>query len=158
MVRLQTEPIDTGALLAAARGDEDGAVALFVGPVRDHNQGRRVLRLEYSAYPEMAGKEMQAIVDQAIERFSVTRVALVHRTGTLEIGEASVAVAVGSPHRAQAFDACRFVMAPDSSSNPADMAATVNTTTMTRASTPPRRFAAPALREQELLWKVFICS
>jgi len=69
-----------------------------------------VLHLEYSAYPEMAVSEMQRIEAQARERFGVERLALVHRTGRLEIGEASVGVAVAAAHRAEAFDACRFVI------------------------------------------------
>ena len=110
MVRLQTEPIRAEELVAEVRGDADGAVALFLGTVRNHNCGRRVLYLEYSAYPEMAVSEMRRIETQARERFGVDRLALVHRTGRLEIGEASVGVAVAAAHRAEAFDACRFVI------------------------------------------------
>ena len=110
MVRLQYEPIETAPLLAAARGDADGAVALFLGTVRDHNAGRRVRYLEYHAYEPMAQAELERIEADATQRFAVSCVGVIHRLGQLEIGECSVAVVVSSPHRAQAFDACRFVI------------------------------------------------
>ncbi len=78
--------------------------------MRNHNAGRRVLRLEYSAYAEMAEGQMAAIEEQASSRFNISRVALVHRQGRLEIGEASVGVAVSAPHRAEAFEACRYAI------------------------------------------------
>ncbi|MCP3981976.1 MAG: molybdenum cofactor biosynthesis protein MoaE [bacterium] len=110
MVRLQSETIDTAELIRRVQTDADGAVALFVGAVRDHNEGRSVTRLEYQAYSEMALPEMEKIESETLERFPVTRVAIVHRTGTLAVGEASVAVAVSSPHRGDAFDACRHAI------------------------------------------------
>jgi len=110
MVRLQDGPIDVAALAAEVRGDGDGAVSLFVGTVRNVNAGRRVLFLEYEAYAPMAEREMERIAEEAIARCGATRVAMVHRVGRLEIGEASVAIAVAAPHRAEALDACRFVI------------------------------------------------
>jgi molybdopterin synthase catalytic subunit len=110
MVRLQAEAIPLEQVSEEARSDADGAVVLFVGTVRNHNKGRKVLYLEYEAYPEMAVAEMQKIEQEALTRFAVSRVVLVHRTGRLEIGEASVVVAVASAHRADALDACRFVI------------------------------------------------
>jgi molybdopterin synthase catalytic subunit len=110
MVRLQEGPIRVEELIRAVRGDGDGAVALFLGTVRNHNAGRRVLRLEYSAYAEMAEGEMAAIEDDALSRFEISRVALVHRRGLLEVGEVSVGVAVSAVHRAEAFEACRYVI------------------------------------------------
>jgi len=110
MLRLQAEPIDVGALVAATRRDGDGAVSLFLGTVRDANAGRRVLFLEYEAYGGMAEREMERIARQAIRRFGVASVSIVHRIGRLEIGEASVAIAVASAHRAAAMDACRYVI------------------------------------------------
>jgi len=107
-VRLVREPIDLAALTDRAAGD--GAVALFLGVVRSENRGREVLRLEYEAYEEMALPLMEEIAAEAARRFPVTGVRLVHRLGRLEIGEASVAVAVASPHRAEAFAACRFAI------------------------------------------------
>lgn len=110
MPHLYAEPIDEAALLAGVRGDGDGALALFVGTVRDHNAGRRVRYLEYHAYPELAERELSRLAAQAIERFGVSRVAVAHRTGRLAIGETAVVVAVAGPHRAETFDACRFVI------------------------------------------------
>ncbi len=108
MAQLVRAPIDLQALTATA--PEDGALALFVGVVRNHNAGRAVLRLEYEGYEEMALQELEAISAEALRRFSITRIRIVHRLGPMEIGEASVAVAVTSPHRAQAFEACRFAI------------------------------------------------
>ena len=110
MIRLQTGLIDLSALAADARGDGDGAVSLFLGTVRNVSAGKRVLFLEYEAYAGMAEREMERIASDATSRFGVTRVEIVHRVGRVEIGEASVAIAVAAPHRAAAMDACRFVI------------------------------------------------
>ncbi len=108
LVRLVREMIDVAALSEASPAD--GAVCLFVGVVRNENQGRAVLRLEYEAYEEMALALMEEIATETGRRFPVTAVRLVHRLGRLEVGEASVAVAVSSPHRAEAFAGCRFAI------------------------------------------------
>jgi len=108
LVRLVHGAIDLAALSSTAPGD--GALCLFVGVVRDENEGRRVLRLDYEAYEDMALPLMEEIGHEARRLFPVTHVSLVHRLGRLEIGEASVAVAVASPHRAEAFGACRFAI------------------------------------------------
>jgi len=108
LVSLVEHPIDVAALVVTS--PQDGAGCLFVGVVRNEHQGRRVERLEYEAYEEMALPLMKEIAAEAKRRFSVTEIRLVHRVGRLEIGEASVAVAVASPHRAEAFDACRFAI------------------------------------------------
>ena len=110
MVRVQHEPIDTPALTRSVQSAGDGAVALFLGTVRDHNDGRKVTGLEYSAYEEMALQELERVRDQALERFEIGAAAVVHRLGALELGAVSVAVAVAAPHRAAAFDACRFMI------------------------------------------------
>ncbi len=108
MIRLTREPLDLAAL---HEGDaSDGAACLFVGVVRNHNAGRQVLYLEYEAYEEMALAIMQVLADEVARRWPVTHVRLVHRLGRLEIGEASVAVAVTAAHRAEAFAACRFAI------------------------------------------------
>jgi molybdopterin synthase catalytic subunit len=108
MVRLTHEPIDVGALTPAT--GEDGAVCLFLGVVRNENGGRPVRHLEYEAYEEMALPLMEQIGAEARHRWPVTEVHIVHRLGRLEIGEPSVAVAVTAPHRAAAFEACRFAI------------------------------------------------
>lgn len=110
MARLQDGPISLASLIEAVQGDADGAIATFLGVVRDHNDGRRVRFLEYEAYAPMAEAEMAKIEGEAIERFGVSKVAIAHRIGRLEIGEASVAIAVASPHRAEALDACRWAI------------------------------------------------
>jgi len=106
--RLTRTPIDTASIGRAEA--KDGAVCLFVGVVRNENQGRAVSHLEYEAYEEMALPVMEEIERETRARWPVTRVELVHRLGRLEIGEASVAVAVTSPHRAEAFAACRHAI------------------------------------------------
>ena len=108
MIRLTREPLDLPALLGAEA--RDGAVCLFVGVVRDHNDGRRVRYLEYEAYEEMALPLLAEIESDVRGRWPVSEVRLEHRLGRLEIGEASVAVAVSSPHRAEAFAACRHAI------------------------------------------------
>jgi molybdopterin synthase catalytic subunit len=105
---LTREPLDLLALQAVSAAD--GALCLFVGVVRRENAGRAVRFLEYEAYEEMALPELERLEAEARSRWPVTEVRIVHRLGRLEIGEASVAVAVASPHRAEAFAACRFVI------------------------------------------------
>jgi molybdopterin synthase catalytic subunit len=89
---------------------EDGAVCLFLGVVRNENGGRPVRHLEYEAYEEMARPLMEEIAAEARRRWPVTEVHIVHRLGRLEIGEPSVAVSVAAPHRAAAFEACRYAI------------------------------------------------
>jgi len=108
MVSLVSDPIDLASL--SATEPADGALCLFVGVVRNENRGRAVVRLEYHAYEEMALPLMREIAAETRAAFPVGEVRLVHRLGTLEIGEASVAVAVASPHRGEAFAACRFAI------------------------------------------------
>ena len=107
---MQRQPISVDALIAEVRGDGDGAVALFLGTVRNVNAGAAVLFLEYEAYAGMAEREMERIAGAAAERFAASRVAVVHRTGRLEIGEVSVGVAVAAEHRGAALSACRYVI------------------------------------------------
>jgi molybdopterin synthase catalytic subunit len=108
MAVLVRAPIDLAALQAVEQ--RDGALCLFVGVVRNENAGRPVLRLEYEAFEEMALGMMQEIEAETLRRWPASAVRLVHRLGSLEIGEASVAVAVASPHRAEAFEACRYAI------------------------------------------------
>lgn len=102
------EPIDIAALSGAE--PEDGALCVFTGVVRNHNDGKSVLYLEYEGYEEMVVSIFAEIAAEARARFGVTRVRIVHRLGRMEIGETSVAVAVSSPHRGEAFEACRFAI------------------------------------------------
>jgi len=109
-VRIVHEPIDTAAMFSELASPRDGAQALFLGVVRDHHEGRSVEHLEYEAYEPMALAKLREIRERALARFEVRDVAIVHRLGRLEIGEASVAVLVVSAHRGAAFDAVRFTM------------------------------------------------
>jgi molybdopterin synthase catalytic subunit len=104
---LTRAPIDLGALQDAAPAE--GAVCLFVGVVRDRHEGRAVERLEYEAYEEMALPLMERIEDEARRRWPV-RLRIVHRLGSMQVGEASVAVSAASAHREQAFAACRWAI------------------------------------------------
>ncbi|RMG24956.1 MAG: molybdenum cofactor biosynthesis protein MoaE [Bacteroidetes bacterium] len=87
-----------------------GGIDVFIGSVREHTQGRRVLRLEFEAYEQMAVKEMQKIADEACSRWPVQQIAIHHRTGTLQVGEIAVIIGVAAAHRAAAFEACRFAI------------------------------------------------
>jgi molybdopterin synthase catalytic subunit len=107
---ITTVPLDLRALIAGVSREGDGAVVTFAGLVRDHNKGRRVQFLEYEAYEPLALKALELIVAEAQEAWPDTRVAVHHRTGRLEIGEASVAIAAASPHRANAYAACRYTI------------------------------------------------
>ncbi len=108
LVRLVREPLDVASLTAATSAD--GAVCLFLGVVRGESCGRAVTHLEYEAYDEMALPMMQEIAAETRRLFPVSEVRLVHRLGRLAVGETSVVVAVCSPHRSEAFAACRFVV------------------------------------------------
>ena len=110
IVRIGPEPIDASALSGAVRRDASGAIASFVGVVRNEHRGHRVHHLIYEAYPPMAEQEMRRIVSEIRSRWQITAMALVHRTGRLEIGEASVVVAVAAPHRREALEACAFAI------------------------------------------------
>ena len=110
MCTLSDRPLVEGEVIARVTGPDAGGVVTFVGNVRDHARGRSIRYLEYEAYPEMAEREMQKIADEAGKRWPGARVAIAHRTGHLEIGEAAVVIAAAAPHRAEAFEACRFAI------------------------------------------------
>jgi molybdopterin synthase catalytic subunit len=103
-------PIDADACRDALRDAASGGYASFEGWVRDHNDGKRVRRLEYEAFAALAVREGERIVAEAIERFGVRRAACVHRIGDLGVGEMAVWVGVSSAHRAEAFAACRYII------------------------------------------------
>ena len=102
--------IDSASLAAQVKQGEDGAVVVFDGIVRNNTRGRRTLFLVYEAYEEMALRQMQALAEEAVAVHGVRQVAMVHRLGRLEVGETSVLIAVSSAHRAQAFEACRWLI------------------------------------------------
>lgn len=104
------EPIDSARILAAIKRGGDGAAVVFEGVVRNQTRGRKTLYLDYEAYEEMALLQMEALAEQAVDRFQVRDVAVVHRLGRLEIGETSVLIVAASAHRAAAFEACRWLI------------------------------------------------
>jgi molybdopterin synthase catalytic subunit len=110
LISITHEPLDRNALVAAVGDPGVGGIVVFEGVVRDNARGKQVRYLEYDVYPEMAIAQIRAIVAEAEKRWGVERVAVAHRVGRLEIGEASVIVVVATPHRAEAFDACRYII------------------------------------------------
>ena len=110
MIRLTHDPIDYAVLTESVRSPLCGAVALFLGTVRDLTGSEITEFLVYEAYPPMAEKKLTEIEAEVRSRWAVGEVAIVHRLGRLGVGEVSVAVAVSAPHRAAAFDACRFAI------------------------------------------------
>jgi len=107
---LQATPIDAAAEQARLGDDAAGACVVFEGRVRDHNDGRRVRKLQYQAYEALALAEGEAIVAEAIARHAVIAARCVHRVGTLEIGDVAVWVGVSAAHRGEAFDCCRRII------------------------------------------------
>lgn len=103
-------PIETVKIAGGVRADNDGAVVTFDGFVRNESHGRRTIYLEYEAYEPMALSKMREIGLAIHKKFPIHRLAIVHRLGRLDVGETSVFIAVSAPHRAAAFDACRFAI------------------------------------------------
>lgn len=110
LLRVTDSVLDPAAAIEAVADPAAGAVDLFLGVVRNENLGRAVDHLVYDAYPSMAEREFRRIGEEARERFGILHYAILHRTGRLEIGEVSLVVAVSSPHRAAAFEACRWIV------------------------------------------------
>ena len=108
--QLVREPIDMPALARHIRAPEDGAIVTIHGFVRNQSHNRLTLYLDYEAYESMALAKMREIGAQLHDKYRIHRVAIVHRLGRLEIGETSVFIAISAPHRAAAFDACRFAI------------------------------------------------
>ena len=109
VARVGPQAIDVASLEAGVSDAAHGAIVTFVGVVRDVANGRRVTGLDYSAYEPMAARELEAIVREAESRWGA-RIVAAHRTGTLGVGDVAVAIAAGHGHRAEAFDACRYVI------------------------------------------------
>jgi MoaE-MoaD fusion protein len=107
---LSQDPLDEAEIVKRVSARDTGGIVTFVGTVRDHARGHAIEFLEYEAYPEMAEREMEKIADEAAARWPGTRVAMAHRVGHLEIGDAAVVIAACAPHRAEAFEACRFAI------------------------------------------------
>ncbi len=109
MKLLSSDPLDLAGLMASVQSPARGGVACFLGAVRDHHAGRQVLRLRYSAYEPMAEAELARIVAETESRWPVA-VALRHRVGRLEVGDAAIAAVAAAPHRDEAFAACRYLV------------------------------------------------
>ena len=107
---LVERPLDPAALLAEVSAPVNGAAILFVGTVREVNEGRGVTGIDYTAYAAMAQRELGAIVSDASSRYATPHIVVEHRLGTLGVGEASVGIAVAHPHRGAAFEAARFII------------------------------------------------
>jgi len=113
LLAVSSAPLALEPLVSAVATDSDGvdgAIVTFLGLARNHNQGRRVKHLEYEAYAPLALKTFARIAEETRERWPRVRVALHHRTGRVNIGEASVAIVTASPHRADAYSSCRYVI------------------------------------------------
>ena len=109
-IQITREPLDRNALIASVSDPGTGGSVVFEGVVRDNARGKQVRYLEYDVYPEMAVQKICEILAEAERRWHVGRVAVAHRIGRLEIGEASVIIVVATPHRAEAFEACRYII------------------------------------------------
>lgn len=110
LFRVTTEVLDAREVEATVAGPESGAIVTFTGTVRDNARGKGVTALDYEAYPPAAEKMLERIGEEIRERWEIERVAIVHRYGLLRVGEASVVIAVASPHRDEAFAACRYAI------------------------------------------------
>src|SRR5207344_2602455 len=110
MFRVQSKPIDLAELVRYVTDAEAGAIATFIGTTRNNNEGRKVIALDYEAYPEMAEKELTRLGEEARRKWQICRMAIVHRVGPVQITEPSVMIAVSAAHREAAFAACRFAI------------------------------------------------
>lgn len=110
LVEIVENTIDAEEIVSRMKDGSDGAVCVFDGIVRDNTRGRPTLYLDYEAYREMALEQMRRLAAEAVEKFGVRDVAVVHRLGRLAVGETSVLIVVASAHRAAAFDACRWLI------------------------------------------------
>ncbi|WP_417380221.1 molybdenum cofactor biosynthesis protein MoaE [Gimesia sp.] len=109
-ISITDQPIDYAAITEQVRSRECGAVVLFMGTVREMTAGKQTVALDYEAYPEMADQMMQQLIDEARDQWDVHGIAIEHRVGHLTLGEISVAIAVSSAHRTEAFAAGRFLI------------------------------------------------
>jgi molybdopterin synthase catalytic subunit len=110
MSYLTDDPIDANALVQRVMRNSDGAYVLFEGVVRNHHEGKAVESIFYDAYRPMAEKEMDKIVREIASQFPEVALAVVHRLGRLVVGDSSIAIVASSPHRAEAFAACRLMI------------------------------------------------
>ncbi len=110
LVEIQDTPLVPGEVIKNISSPRCGAIDVFIGTVRNHTKGKRVIRLDFEAYDKMAIKEMKKIIQQARSQWPVEHMAMVHRTGKLQIGDIAVIIAVSTPHRSASFAACQFAI------------------------------------------------
>ncbi len=110
VISITPEPLDRAKLMEAVADPAMGGIVIFEGVVRNNARGKQVLYLEYDVYPEMAINKIREIVAEVRDRWSIEHIAVAHRVGRLEIGEASVIIVVAAPHRGEAFEACRYII------------------------------------------------
>ncbi len=110
LIEMKAEPLDPAEAIAFVSNPASGGIGVFVGVVRETNEGNRVAEIDYTAFEELAIKEMSAVVAEARERWPLHRVAVAHSIGRLAVGDPSVVVAVSAAHRAEALDACRAII------------------------------------------------
>ena len=110
LIHITDQPLNLKAVVEAVAQPSQGGLNVFIGNVRDQTKGKSVMRLEYEAYEPMAISEMTKIARQVQEKWPLAHIAIHHRVGVLQIGEAAVIIAVSTPHRAQAFAACQFAI------------------------------------------------
>lgn len=109
-IQLLENPLVEQNCLDFVKSDDVGGIVVFVGTVRNQTKGKRVVRLDFEAYKPMAISEMRKIAEQAVEKFSLKKISIHHRVGTLEVGEVPVVIAASSAHRGAAFDACEYAI------------------------------------------------
>jgi len=109
-IELKDSALNPAEVISQISSPHCGAIDVFIGTVRNHTKGKPVVRLDFEAYEKMALKEMEKIVAQARQKWPIEHMAMVHRTGTLQIGEIAVIIAVSTPHRAASFAACQFAI------------------------------------------------
>ncbi|RJE74366.1 MULTISPECIES: molybdenum cofactor biosynthesis protein MoaE [Reichenbachiella] len=110
MIEITSKTIRTSELIDYVKESGAGAINVFIGTTRNQTAGKKVIKLDFEAYEPMAVKELQKIADRAVEQWDILSYAIVHRVGIVEIGEEAVVIAVSTPHRKDAFQACEFII------------------------------------------------
>ena len=110
MIEITSDNINRDRIINSVECPEAGAIDVFIGTTRNSTQSKKVLKLEFESHESMAIKEIQKIIDNAFTKWSISKVAVSHRVGVVDIGEVAVVIAVSAPHRAAAFEACRYII------------------------------------------------
>ncbi len=110
MIKISDQAIDIQVCIDAVQSERAGAIDVFIGTVRNHNNAKEVVRLEFETYDVMAVKKMEELVNKARERWDIEKIVMIHRKGVLQIGDVAVVIAVSTPHRAASFEACQWLI------------------------------------------------